>query len=90
MDESRRIRSHLISIERIEAVLDVLDKLPDKPQQELSKQEKLLAMRKKIKLCLSRGYSYEEISLVLRQQGIDVTSHWLLKWNESEEVESHS
>ena len=78
----------MISIERIEAVLDVLDKLPDKPQQELSKQEKQRAMREKIKLCLRRGYSYEEISLVLKHQGIDVTSGWLLKWNESEEVES--
>ena len=80
----------MISIEKIEAVLDVLDKLPDKPQQKPNQLKKLLAMREKIKLVMSRGYSYEEISLVLKQQGIDVTSGWLKEWNESEEVESHS
>ena len=69
MNESRRILNQKISIEKIETVLDILDKLPDKPQQKLSVEEKLLTIRHKIKLCLRRGYSVEEISLVLKQQG---------------------
>ena len=88
MNESRRILNQKISIEKIETVLDILDKLPDKPQQKLSVEEKLLTIRHKIKLCLRRGYSVEEISLVLKQQGIDVTSQQLKKWNESFSVKS--
>lgn len=76
-------RNQKISLSQIEAIEDVLDRLEKKPQPKLSRHEKLYQMKDKIERVLQLGYSYEEISLVLKQQGIDLNAEQLLRWHES-------
>lgn len=66
-----------ISIEVIEALESVLDKLEPKPKPNLSQSEKLFKLRHKIERVLRLGYSYEEIAFVLKQQDIIISSKML-------------
>ena len=73
-----------IKIKAIEAVSDLLDKLEPKlksqPRPELSPDEKLLNLRLKIDRVLRLGYSYEEITEVLKQQDINISTERLKKY----------
>ena len=82
MAESRANRK--IKIETIEAVSALLDKLEPKlkhqPKPELSSDEKLLNLRHKIERVLRLGYSYEEITEVLKQQDINISTTQLKRY----------
>ena len=73
-----------IKIETIEAVSELLDQLEPrlKPKliTELSSDEKLFNLRHKIKRVLRLGYSYGEITEVLKQQDIDISTEKLKKY----------
>ena len=69
-----------IKIEVIEAVLELLDKLEPKPKPKLSKDELLLKLRHKIEHVLRLGYSYAEVTEVLKQQDIDISTEKLKKY----------
>ena len=69
-----------IKIEVIEAVLELLDKLEPKPKPKPHQDEKLLNLRHKIERVLRLGYSYAEITEVLKQQDINISTEKLKKY----------
>ncbi len=69
-----------IKIEVIEAVLELLDKLEPKPKPKPHQDEKLLNLRHKIECVLRLGYSYAEITEVLKQQDINISTEKLKKY----------
>lgn len=69
-----------IKIEVIEAVLELLDKLEPKPKPKPHQDEKLLNLRHKIERVLRLGYSYGEITEVLKQQDINISTEKLKKY----------
>ena len=73
-----------IKIEAIEALSELLDKLEPKlksqPRPELSPDEKLLSLKHQIERVLRLGYSYGEITEVLKQQDINISTERLKKY----------
>ena len=71
-----------IKIETIEAVSELLDKLEPKlkSKPKLSQDEKLFNLRHKIERVLRLGYSYGEITEVLKQQDINISTERLKKY----------
>ena len=76
--------NHQIKIETIEAVSELLDqlepKLKSQPKPEPHQDEKLFNLRHKIERVLRLGYSYGEITDVLKQQDINISTERLKKY----------
>ncbi len=69
-----------IKIETIEAVSELLDQLEPKLKPKLSQDEKLFNLRHKIERVLRLGYSYGEITEVLKQQDINISTERLQRY----------
>jgi|GEM_PF-6391978 len=76
--------SQKISLEKLESTVTELEKLADKKREELSLRQSIHYLRGKLRKALTKGYSYQELSEILRQQEIVITAGTLKQYlNES-------
>ncbi|NJL55058.1 TraK family protein [bacterium] len=73
MSEKRSRSFTPVSRASIEQAMQSLQSLLEKPKEELAANEAFLFMRDTVQAALSKGYSYEEISERLRQQGVELS-----------------
>ena len=67
----------LVSKAAISQASSTLMDLPDKPKEIWSLREAINALQDQIILALDRGYDYSEISTMLTQQGVEISSSTL-------------
>ncbi len=72
MPATRR-RSSSISKDSIDQATSALQKLPEKPRENLSLREAIAALKDNITTALDRGYSYEELAVMLSAQGVRIS-----------------
>src|SRR5579883_2907056 len=81
--------SQKISLEKLESTVTELEKLADKKREELSLRQSIHYLRGKLRKALTKGYSYQELSEILRQQEIVITAGTLKQYiNESNRKEA--
>jgi hypothetical protein len=69
-----------ISIDKLQATLEKLERLEEKPKEELSLRDSIYFLRDKLRLALKRGYSYQDLSELLEQQEILVSAATLKQY----------
>ncbi len=69
-----------IHIDKLKTTLDKLDQLKEKPKEELTLRESIYFLRDKIKSALKKGYSYQELSGILEEQGILISASTLKQY----------
>ena len=79
-----------IPLDKLQATLVELEKLSEKPKEELSLRESIYFLREKLRLALKRGYSYQDLSELLEQQEILISAATLKQYLTEIEKESAS
>ncbi|MBW4635420.1 MAG: hypothetical protein KME30_27060 [Iphinoe sp. HA4291-MV1] len=69
-----------IHIDTLKATLTKLEQLEEKPKEELSLRESIYFLRDKLHSALKKGYSYQDLSALLEQQGILVSAATLKQY----------
>ncbi len=69
-----------ISIKKLQATLVELERLAEKPKEELSLRESIYFLRDKLRLALKKGYSYQDLSSLLEQQEILISAATLKQY----------
>ena len=69
-----------ISIEKLQATLVELERLAEKPKEELSLRESIYFLRDKLRNALKKGYSYQDLSELLEQQEILISAATLKQY----------
>ncbi len=69
-----------IHIDKLKTTLDKLGQLKEKPKEELSLRESIYFLRDKLKSALKKGYSYQDLSEILEEQGILISASTLKQY----------
>lgn len=69
-----------IHIDKLQATLTKLEQLEKKQQEELTLRESIHFLRDKLRSALKKGYSYQDLSEILEQQGILVSAATLKQY----------
>ena len=69
-----------IPIDKLQATLVELERLSEKPKEELSLRESIHFLRDKLRLALKKGYSYQDLSELLEQQEILISAATLKQY----------
>ena len=69
-----------IHIDQLKTTLDKLGQLKEKPKEELTLRESIYFLRDKIKSALKKGYSYQDLSGILEEQGILISASTLKQY----------
>ncbi|MDJ0536732.1 MAG: hypothetical protein QNJ70_30305 [Xenococcaceae cyanobacterium MO_207.B15] len=69
-----------IHIDLLKTTLDKLGQLKEKPKEELTLRESIYFLRDKLKSALKKGYSYEDLSDILEEQGILISASTLKQY----------
>lgn len=69
-----------ISLDKLEATLGKLEQLEEKQPEELTLRESIHFLRDKLLKALKKGYSYQDLSEILEQQGILVSAATLKQY----------
>lgn len=69
-----------IHIDKLQATLEKLEQLEQKQQEELTLRESIYLLRDKLRAALKKGYSYQDLSEILEQQGILVSAATLKQY----------
>ncbi len=81
--------SQKISLQKLESTVAELDRLSQKKSEELTLRQSIDYLRGKLRKALNKGYSYQELSEILRQQEIVITAGTLKQYiNESHRKEA--
>lgn len=75
----------LVTQSAIDQASEALESLPEKPREQLSLREAVDALRDHITAALEKGYSYEDITEMLSNQGVSIApsslKHYLARSN---------
>jgi len=69
-----------IHVDKVQATLSKLDSLEKKQNEELTLRESIYLLRDKLRGALKKGYSYQDLSEILEQQGILVSAATLKQY----------
>ena len=69
-----------IHIDKLKTTLDKLGQLKEKPKEELTLRESIYFLRDKLKSALKKGYSYQDLSGILEEQGILISASTLKQY----------
>ncbi len=69
-----------IHVDKLQATLSMLDSLEKKQNLELTLRESIYLLRDKLRAALKKGYSYQDLSEILEQQGILVSAATLKQY----------
>jgi len=69
-----------IPIDKLQTALVELERLSEKPKEELSLRESIHFLRDKLRLALKKGYSYEDLSSLLEQEEIRISAATLKQY----------
>lgn len=69
-----------IHVDKLQATLEKLEQLEKKQQEELTLRESIYLLRDKLRGALKKGYSYQDISEILEQEGILVSAATLKQY----------
>ena len=69
-----------IQIDKVKATSEELERLPEKPKEELSLRESIYFLRDKLRSALKKGYSYQDLSELLEQQEILISAATLKQY----------
>lgn len=69
-----------IPLDKLQATLGELERLSEKPKEELSLRESIYFLREKLRLALKKGYSYQDLSELLEQQEILISAATLKQY----------
>lgn len=69
-----------IHVDKLQATLEKLEQLEKKQQEELTLRESIYLLRDKLRSALKKGYSYQDLSEILEQQGILVSAATLKQY----------
>lgn len=69
-----------IHVDQLEATLAELDQLEEKQKEELTLRESIYFLRDKLKRALKKGYSYQDLSEILEEQGILISAATLKQY----------
>ena len=69
-----------ISIDKLQTTLVELERLAEKPKEELSLRESIYFLRDKLRNALKKGYSYQDLSELLEQQEILISAATLKQY----------
>lgn len=69
-----------IPIDKLQATLEKLERLEEKPKEELSLRDSIYFLRDKLRLALKKGYSYQDLSSLLEQQEILISAATLKQY----------
>lgn len=61
-----------VKVVTVEQAIEKLKVVPDKPKEELTLRESIEMMRPVIKQVLDKGYSYDEVAIMLAETGIQI------------------
>ncbi|MBW4566424.1 MAG: hypothetical protein KME32_36325 [Mojavia pulchra JT2-VF2] len=79
-----------IPLEKVQTTLSELEKLEDKAKEELSLRESISFLREKLQSALKKGYSYQDLSLILAKQEIKISAATLKQYLTEIEREKRS
>lgn len=77
---NRRIKKVNVTKESIDQVNSILQDLPEKPKEKLSLREAVDHLQDQIKDALAKGYSYEDVAVMLTEQGIKISPSTLKRY----------
>lgn len=69
-----------IHVDKLQATLEKLEQLEKKRSEELTLRESIYLLRDKLRGALKKGYSYQDLSEILEQQGILVSAATLKQY----------
>ena len=69
-----------IHVDKLQATLSKLEQLEQKQREELTLRESIYLLRDKLRGALKKGYSYQDLSEILEQQGILVSAATLKQY----------
>ena len=69
-----------ISLDKLQSTLVELERLAEKPKEELSLRESIYFLRDKLRNALKKGYSYQDLSDLLEQQDIIISAATLKQY----------
>ena len=69
-----------IHLDKLQTTLDKLEQLESKPKEELTLRESIYFLRDKLNSTLKKGYSYQDLSSILSEQGILVSAATLKQY----------
>ncbi|GAB4228014.1 MAG: hypothetical protein Kow00121_56810 [Elainellaceae cyanobacterium] len=69
-----------VTKEAIDQVNSILQDLPEKPKEKLSLREAVDQLQDQIKDALAKGYSYEDVAVMLTNQGIKISPSTLKRY----------
>ena len=69
-----------IHVDKLSATLEKLEQLEEKQKDELTLRESIYFLRDKLKSALKKGYSYQDLSEILSEQGILVSAATLKQY----------
>lgn len=69
-----------IHIDKLQATLDKLEQLEQKPKEELSVRESIYFLRDKLRSAMKKGYSYQDLSEILAAQEILISAATLKQY----------
>lgn len=69
-----------IHVDKLQATLEKLEQLEKKRSEELTLRESIYLLRDKLRVALKKGYSYQDLSEILEQQGILVSAATLKQY----------
>lgn len=69
-----------IHIDKLQATLEKLERLEEKPKEELSLRDSIYFLRDKLRNALKKGYSYQDLSYLLEQQEIRISAATLKQY----------
>ena len=69
-----------IHVDKLQATLEKLEQLEKKQPEELTLRESIYLLRDKLRGALKKGYSYQDLSEILEQQGILVSAATLKQY----------
>ncbi len=69
-----------IHVDKLQTTLEKLGQLKEKPKSELNLRESIYYLREKLKSALKKGYSYQDLSEILAEQEILISSATLKQY----------
>ena len=69
-----------VHIDKLQATLDKLEQLEQKPKEELSVRESIYFLRDKLRSALKKGYTYQDLSEILAEQEILISAATLKQY----------
>jgi thiol:disulfide interchange protein len=69
-----------VHIDKLQSTLVKLEKLEEKPKEELSVRESIYFLRDKLRSALKKGYSYQDLSEILEEQEILISAATLKQY----------